>query len=188
VDYLNKVFNTFFVLFALSAPALCPAIRHGQAATKIRRRHRQRSHAGHLYERHQRERDMAGLRHEICPTTHHPRNPRGEERRRSSVQRMSEEQCPLTDRAYWKPFDRFLQRQAPKGWTIKAIYEPADPCEVRPARYEITTDDGLIAIVERSGSISEGWMAVVRDTGIADEFIISTPDGRTVFFHTCWNP
>ena len=34
MDYLNRVFNTFFVLFALPAPALCPAIRHGQAATK----------------------------------------------------------------------------------------------------------------------------------------------------------
>jgi hypothetical protein len=100
VDYLNKVFNTFFVLFALSAPALCPAIRHGQAATKIRRRHRQRSHARHLYKRHQRERVMAGLRHEICPTADPPRNPRGEERLRSSVQRMSGEQFPLTDRTH----------------------------------------------------------------------------------------
>jgi hypothetical protein len=56
-----------------------------------------------------------------------------------------------------EPFDVFMQRQAPEGWTIR---EAAGVC-----RYEITTD-----------------------TGVAYEFTITTPDGRELWFHDCWNP
>jgi hypothetical protein len=101
---------------------------------------------------------------------------------------------PLTvNRDYWRPFDRFLQRQAPRGWTIRAIYsttyEPGHQPDTRPVRYQITTDDGREAIVDRFRfGISEGWTVKVLDTGIAYEFTVTTPDGREIWFHDCWNP
>jgi hypothetical protein len=76
-------------------------------------------------------------------------------------------------------FADFMQRQAPEGWTI---HQAPGIC-----RYEITTDDGRKAIVDRSG-ISKGWTVKVLDTGIAYEFTVTTPDGREIFFHDCWCP
>jgi hypothetical protein len=74
----------------------------------------------------------------------------------------------------------FLQRQAPKGWTIRKV---AGIC-----RYEITTDTGLEATVDYRGNISEGWHVKINDTGIAYEFTTTTPDGRGLWFHDCFNP
>jgi hypothetical protein len=97
---------------------------------------------------------------------------------------------PVTDRGYWRPFDRFLQRQAPRGWRIRAIYsttyKPGQEPIARPIRYLITTDDGHAATVSRSG-ISEGWQLKLHDTGISTEFTVTTPDGRELWFHDCWN-
>jgi hypothetical protein len=79
-------------------------------------------------------------------------------------------------------FADFLQRQAPKGWTIRR--------DVR-TRYTITTNDGLTAIVSRKRigwRVSRGWKLNIHDTGIAEEFTVHTPDGRRLWFHTCWNP
>jgi hypothetical protein len=79
-----------------------------------------------------------------------------------------------------EPFDVFMQRQAPEGWTIR---EAAGVC-----RYEITTDDGVTAIVDYRGWISDRWQVKILDTGVAYEFTITTPDGRELWFHDCWNP
>jgi hypothetical protein len=81
-------------------------------------------------------------------------------------------------------FADFMQRQAPPGWTIR---------QVARERYAITTDDGLTAIVSRKSvskgwRVSKGWEVKIYDTGIATEFTVTTPEGRELFFHTCWNP
>jgi hypothetical protein len=82
-------------------------------------------------------------------------------------------------------FADFLQRQAPAGWTITAIE--------RRMGYLITTDNGLAANVSRSETapgwrIAEGWRVKILNTGISTEFTITTPDGRELWFHDCWNP
>ena len=76
-----------------------------------------------------------------------------------------------------EPFDAFLQRQAPEGWTITAV---------KHGTYQITTDNGLTTTVSRRG-IADGWRVKIHDTGISAEFTITTPDGRELWFHDCWN-
>jgi hypothetical protein len=76
-----------------------------------------------------------------------------------------------------EPFDAFLQRQAPEGWTITSA---------KHGTYQITTDNGLTATVNRRG-ISDGWHVKLHDTGIAMEFTVTAPDGREFWFHDCWN-
>jgi hypothetical protein len=70
--------------------------------------------------------------------------------------------------------------QAPKGWIIR---QAEGIC-----RYQITTDDGLTATVDHRGKISKGWQVKILDTGIATEFTVTTPDGRELWFHDCFNP
>jgi hypothetical protein len=81
-------------------------------------------------------------------------------------------------------FADFLQRQAPEGWTLTSAER---------GNYQITTDNGLTAIVSRWGRvpgwhISEGWQVKILNTGISTEFTATTPDGRKLWFHNCWNP
>jgi hypothetical protein len=77
-------------------------------------------------------------------------------------------------------FADFLQRQAPEGWTIRELEGIS--------RYQIKTDNGLIATVDYRGNITAGWKLKIHDTGIATEFTVTTPDGREIWFHNCWNP
>jgi hypothetical protein len=77
-------------------------------------------------------------------------------------------------------FADFLQRQAPVGWTIRELEGIS--------RYQITTDNGLTAIVDYRGEISQSWQVKILDTGIATEFTVTTPDGPELWFHDCWNP
>ena len=77
-----------------------------------------------------------------------------------------------------EPFPDFIQRQAPPGWTIKPL---------GTASYEIKDDQGNRATIE-GGRITDGWAVSVYGTGIASEFTVKTPDGRTLWFHDCWNP
>jgi hypothetical protein len=54
--------------------------------------------------------------------------------------------------------------------------------------YQITTDNGLTTTVDPSGISAKGWAVKVHNTGIAYEFTVTTPDGRELWFHDCWNP
>jgi hypothetical protein len=88
---------------------------------------------------------------------------------------------PVTERI---SLARFLQRQAPKGWKITAVRHGIS--------YQITTGDGVSATVSRperapGWHISEGWQVKILNTGISTEFTVTTPDGRSLFFHDCWN-
>jgi hypothetical protein len=69
--------------------------------------------------------------------------------------------------------------QAPEGWTLTSAER---------GNYQITTDDGLTAIINTRRQISDGWTVKVHNTGISREFTVTTPDGREVWFHDCWNP
>jgi hypothetical protein len=76
-------------------------------------------------------------------------------------------------------FADFLQQQAPEGWKILDLFYN---------RYAIETDDGLTATIDERGGISAGWAVKIRDTGISREFTVTTPDGRELWFHDCFNP
>jgi hypothetical protein len=90
-----------------------------------------------------------------------------------------ENKMPVLHPMPYESFADFLQRQAPKGWSI------LDLCH---NRYRIETGDGLSAAIDERGGISAGWTVKVRDTGISREFTVTAPDGRELFFHDCWHP